>query len=323
MNFLTKSFLTVGILASSLNWANAQEVEGVLVLAHGSIMGHFASEYPRDKSQCQIVKEHLNAEHQWENAICAVIDELNRIKKTSIPVEVGFGMTTVESFQHGVDRLANSGMTKLRIIPLYVSTYSDVIREQKQIFGLQPITKTDHEHGRVVIPKSVTSVVYENALDDAEELSRALLQRARELSRNPQFEELILVGHGPVTSQDDTMWVRNFDIHNQRIQNELMKTGRHFSVVHSITVQDDAPADVRAQKTRALRQLVSQATQRGHRALILPVLIAPGSIENGILERLRGLTFDYAGHMLTPDPEITAWINNRIGSRFFLVEIPR
>ncbi len=300
---------TVGITAQ----AGAQEVEGVLVLAHGSIMGHLTEEYPREKSQCQIVKEHQAtlSEHRWENAICAVIDELNRIKKSPIPVEVGFGMTAVASFQHGVDRLVNSGMTKLRIIPLYISSYSDVIREQKEIFGLQPF-RDGHEHGRVVIPKAVTNVIYENALDDAIELSRALIQRARELARVPQYEELILVGHGPNRYDDDQMWVRNFNIHNQRIQDELMKTRSHFAVVHAITVQDDAPQDVREAKTRALRQLVAQATQRGHKALILPVLIAPGSIENGILARLRGLNFEYVGHMLTPDPEITAWVNNKI-----------
>lgn len=311
MNFLTKSILAFGILIS-FNFAYAQEAEGVLVLAHGSVMGHFNQDYPRDKSQCQIVREHQRlAEHQWENAICTVIDELNRIKKTPLAVEVGFGMTSVDSFQHAVDRLVNSGMTKLRIIPLYISTYSDVIREQKEIFGLQPFVD-GHEHGRVVLPKTVTKVIYENALDDAQELSNALLYRARELSRTPQFEELVLVGHGPQRYEDDLMWVRNFNTHNQRIQNELMKSGRHFAVVHAITVQDDAPTDVREQKTRALRQIVSQASQRGHRALILPVLIAPGSIEKGIVDRLRGLTFGYVGHMLTPDPEITSWVNNQI-----------
>lgn len=309
MKFLI-TVLFVSTLIGTTN-ARADEVEGVLVLAHGSIM-HLNEDFPRDKSQCQIVKEHQNlAEHQWENAICAVIEEINKIKKAAIPVEIGFGMTNVSSFQHGVDRLINSGMTKIRIIPLYISSYSDVIREQKEIFGLAKL-RDGHEHGKVVFPKSVTKVIYENALDDALEMSRALLQRAKELSRYPVREELILVGHGPQRADDDAMWVRNFNSHNQRIQDDLRKTNSHFMNVHAITVQDDAPTDVREAKTRALRQLVAQATQRGNRALILPVLIAPGSIESGILARLRGLDFGYVGHMLTPDPEITAWVLNQI-----------
>ncbi|OQW50436.1 MAG: hypothetical protein A4S09_01185 [Proteobacteria bacterium SG_bin7] len=311
MKFLTAILFTTTIVAT-MN-ASADDVEGVLVLAHGSMM-HLRGDFPRDKSQCQIVKEHQttnSSEHKWENAICAVVEEVNKIKKAAIPVEAAFGMTEVESFQHGVDRLVSSGMTKLRIIPLYISTYSGVIRQQKEIFGITKF-RGDHQHDKVVYPKAVTKVIYENALDDAIELSRVLLQRAKELSRYPQIEELILVGHGPVSYEDDAMWVRNFDIHNQRIQDELRKTNAHFNTVHAITVQDDAPNDVREAKTRALRQLVAQATQRGHRALILPVLIAPGSIENGILERLRGLNFDYVGHMLTPDPEMTTWIVNQI-----------
>jgi hypothetical protein len=307
-----KFLITVTTLLFFAFTANAQENEGVLVLAHGSVMDHLHGQFPPDKSQCQIVKEHQAhlAEHQWENAICAVIEEINKIKKINIPVEVGFGMTSVESFQHGVDRLAMAGMTKLRVIPLYISSYSDVIREQKEIFGINFTKRND----KIAYPKEVTRVLYESALDDAQELTNALLKRARELMRNPAYEELILVGHGPVKEADDQMWVQNFNTHNNRIQDELVKTREHFTAVHAITVQDDAPQDVRDAKTRALRQLVSQANQRRHRALILPVLIAPGSIEGGILARLRGLEFEYIGHMLTPDPEITNWLMNKIAS---------
>ncbi len=311
MKFLI-SVLFATTLVGSIN-ANADEVEGVLVLAHGSMMHGLNEDFPREKSQCQIVREHQGAaDHRWENAICDVVEEINKMKKAAIPVETAFGMTEVASFQHGVDRLVKSGMTKLRVIPLFISTYSDIIRQQKEIFGITKFGDDGHQHGKVVYPKSVVKVIYENALDDAMELSRILLQRAKELSRYPEIEELILVGHGPVKADDDAMWVKNFNVHNQRIQDELRKTNAHFNMVHAITVQDDAPTDIREAKTRALRQLVAQATQRGHRALILPVLIAPGSIEGGILERLRGLNFDYVGHMLTPDPEMTAWISNQI-----------
>lgn len=307
MKFLVAILLTTTLFGTIS--ASADDVEGVLVLAHGSMM-HLREEFPRDKTQCQIAKEH--GAGAWEKAICEVVEEINKMKKAVIPVEIAFGMTDVGSFQHGVDRLVNSGMTKIRVIPLFISSYSDIIRQQKEIFGVTKLRGDGHQHGKVIYPKSVTKVIFENALDDAPEMSRILLQRAKELSRYPQIEELILVGHGPVKADDDVMWVQNFNIHNQRIQEELRKSNAHFNIVHAITVQDDAPTDVREAKTRALRQLVAQAAQRGHKALILPVLIAPGSIEAGILARLRGLNFEYVGHMLSPDPEITAWIANQI-----------
>ena len=46
----------------------------------------------------------------------------------------------------------------------------------------------------------------------------------------------------------------------------------------------------------------------GRIALVVPVLIAPGGIEAGILERLAGLKFRYRGHMVGPDPRLADWV---------------
>lgn len=308
--FSLLSIFTAIVLAQHSSYA--QEAEGVLILAHGSVMGHFMGEYPSNKSQCEIVREHgnVNGQHQWENAICQVVDEVNRIKKVQIPVEVAFGMTTLESFQHAVDRLASAGMNKLRVIPLYISSHSDVIRIQREMFGVSSAAQGFRE--KVIIPKAVTKVIYEDALDQAEEMSRALITRAQEMSRNPYFEELILVGHGPLRFEDDQLWVRDFNVHGGRIQEYFEKGNGRFNAVHAITVQDDAPEDVREEKTRQLRRLVTEGIKRGNRVLVLPVLIARGSIENGIERRLRGLDYTFSRHMLTPDHNITAWINAKI-----------
>lgn len=296
-------------------FARTADLEGVLVLAHGSVLDHF-TDYPRDKSQCELIHEHISsntAPHQWESAICMVVDEVHKTKKAPVPVEVAFGMTNLESFQHAVDRLSAAGITRLRLVPLYVNSQSDVIRTQRYMFGIDNVAGLKGD--RVMIPKSVTKIIYENALDQSEELTDVLLRRSQELTVRPFEEELILVGHGPVKDSDDSVWVRDFNVHAERIQSTLAKSGRQFARVQSITLQDDASEEVRKAKTLALRRMVTEATKVGRKVLILPVLIASGGIENDLLMRLRGLNFAYVGHMICPDPAISQWIVKKVNGQ--------
>jgi hypothetical protein len=154
-------------------------------------------------------------------------------------------------------------------------------------------------------------VIFQGAMDQDIELTAVLAKRSQELSANPQKEEVILVAHGPVQQKDDDIWLRDLAVHGERIQGDRLKTQSHFFGIHAFTLKDDAPPEERDQRTKELRELVSQINARGNRPLILPVLVASGGIENGLLRRLEGLSFHYLGHMLAPDPELVQWIISR------------
>ncbi len=281
--------------------------EGILVLAHGTAMDHIAeNKYPPEKSQCEMVKEH--GDHKpWEATVCSVTEAV--AKKVQYPVETAFGMYSLDSFQHAVDRLAKSGIQTLRIIPLYVNSNSSVIRQQKYMFGL---LEQGLQIDKVILPKSVTNIIFTAALDQSEHLSYVIAKRAEELSSNHVKEEVIMVAHGPVDALDDEHWLRDLNIHAQRVQVERAKLGKPFFMIHPFTVKDDAPKEERDRKTKELRQLVQSIKTRGNKAHILPVLLAKGGIEKGILERLEGLEFHYVGNMLAPDDELVHWIESSI-----------
>lgn len=307
-----KKIVQIVILSLGVQ-SQAKASEGILVLAHGSAMDHLypsVGELPAEKSQCELINEHIKSggghDRTWELAICDVTNAA--AVELSMPLETAFGMFSLPSFQHAVNRLGNKQVETLKIIPFYVSSASGVIRKQKDMFG---VFNQLFEEGKVVLPKSISKVIYMGAMNQDIELTKILSHRAQELSADSKNEEVILVGHGPVSQSDDDIWLRDLKVHADRIQNERAQSKTEFSGIHPFTLKDDAPKEERDRRTKELRELVGKINLRGNRPLVLPVFVAPGGIEKGLLERLDGLNFHYLGHMLAPDPGLVRWIVNK------------
>jgi hypothetical protein len=211
-----------------------------------------------------------------------------------------------ESFQAGIDALAAAGSCEVVIIPFFVSSHSTVIRAQLYQFGLTGENPLPFDPGRVSIPTSVQRIRFRPALDNHRVLSEILRDRARELSFHSAREEVIFVAHGPVDDDDDKKWKADLGEHIQRIcQNSPENLP---CLMHPFTLQDDAPKKVRDQRTQELRGLIGEIERRGNSPLVVPVLLARGGIEGGLLTRLEGLRFRYSGHMLAPDSRLVEWL---------------
>lgn len=269
----------------TLTPSQAHATRGVLVIAHGK--GDHGHGIPAP-------------EGPWEKAVREAVESASQ--KLQEPVDLAFGMWSRSSFEKGVQRLEQRGATEIRVIPLFISSHSDVIRAQHYQFGLRPENPLPFEPGKIRLPSSITQVSFSPCLDDSAELGQILVARARELIQNPSAEEMILVAHGPLTDEDEELWFKDLSVHSQRI------TQAHGIPASALTVRDDAEEDIRNEMTRRLRAKVEAIRAQGKTALILPVLLAPGGIEAGILERLSGLSYRYSGHMISPDPLLSDWI---------------
>jgi hypothetical protein len=240
----------------------------------------------------------LSSKDVWEQEIHQVADHVRR--RTQLPVEVAFGMWNRANFQSGVNRLAAQGVTDLRVIPLFISSHSDVIRAQKYQFGFSNRNPLGFDPGRIRIPTTIKKVKMSKPLDRAPELSAILQSRVNQMKRNENHEELILVAHGPVADTDDQLWLADLSWHAHEIS--------FGSTKHVITVRDDADPSVRDKFSLRLRALVQGVHQRGRVPLVVPVLMSQGGIEQGIIERLKGLQYVYSGQTLLPDHRIADWV---------------
>lgn len=99
------------------------EKVGVLVLAHGG-------------------------SETWNQS---VLDATQSIKQ-KYPVEVAFGMALPQTIQEGIDNLESKGVTKIIVVPLFVSSHSFIIRQTEYLLRKRdvladPPVVMDHSSG--------------------------------------------------------------------------------------------------------------------------------------------------------------------------------
>lgn len=256
----------------------ATERVGVLIIAHGG-------------------------SNPWDSAVRRVV----RQARVRVPVHVAFGMGMhaheVRVFQDAVNRLQRKGIRRLLVVPLLVSSHSEVYRQFQYLFGV---------HHEAVWPAAGAALSLDvpaalgHGLDDDPLLAQILLDRARTLSRTPERETVILVSHGPNDDDENQQWLGGMKSFERFIQQE-----EKFHAVVSLTIRDDAPKAVKERAVRELREAVRRASEAG-RALVVPVLLAPGGIERKIPKLLAGLSYAWNGETILPDARIAEWLDRQI-----------
>ncbi len=273
---------------------------GILLLAHGGQAG-------------------------WNARVDALAAKVNATK----PTEVAFGMATRANIQGAVDRLVARGVTEIVAVPLFVSSWSSVIRSTEYLLGvrdeapaaLAAFARMSHgsghgekgadPHATHTAPaadgttpvKSPVPIRMTAALNDHPVVADILATRARSIGKNPSSESLIIVAHGPTEEEDNRRWLADMASLSRRLAAD-----ERFASVDYMTVRDDAPKPVWEKAKAELRAMVAKRTAEGRRVLIVPLLISFGGIEKGLRERLDGLTYTMADAALMPDDRLAGWV---------------
>ncbi|HAM40769.1 MAG TPA: hypothetical protein DDX89_04300 [Candidatus Omnitrophica bacterium] len=240
--------------------------------------------------------------NRWDGLVRKAVAQA----RLDVPVQVAFGMGMHQAegraFQDAVNRLQRRGIERLVVIPLLVSSHSEVFRQYAYLFGVQAVGEWNE-----VAPLQVkVPVVMGKALDDDALVAEMLLERAARLSRTPSEETVILVGHGPVSDEEASRWLEVMG----RLGEEVKSRGA-FAEVLSALLRDDAPAPIKEEASRRFREAVRQAGEQ-RRALVVPLLIASGGIEQKIPKLLSGLPYAYDGEALLPNPKLSRWIARQV-----------
>jgi hypothetical protein len=156
--------------------------------------------------------------------------------------------------------------------------------------------------------KSPVPIRMVEALNRHQLVGAILIDRAREISRSPESEAVIIVAHGPVPDADNQKWLADMQVLARQ-----MDDATAFAAVEYLTVRDDAPKPIRDAAAAELRARVEQQSGQGRRVLVVPPLLSYGGIEQGIRKRLDGLTYVMAERALMPDDRLVEWV--RLSSR--------
>jgi sirohydrochlorin cobaltochelatase len=232
------------------------------------------------------------------------------------PIEVSFLMGPEAQrtrFQDAVSRLLNQGAKEIAVVPLLVSSHSGHYEQVRYLSRLtDSLDAVMHEHlhhGGIDRAPEGVPIRVRAALDDSPELARVLTHRAKEAEPQPAGKALMLVGHGPNSAEDYASWMKNL-----RVVADSVKKWSGFRDVRVELVREDAPAHVRAEAVRRLRELISmQAELTGGPVTVIPILVSKGGISRSrVMQDLAGLPFKYSGDAIMPHPAIAEWIARRI-----------
>ncbi len=293
------AFVVLNLILVNCSFALITEKVGVLILAHG---GRHSS---------------------WDETVNNATEALKR----SYLVEVAFGMANPKSMQAGIDKLESQGATKIVVVPLFISSYSPIIRQNEYLLGLResladppllmPGMGADNSTAGMAMGASSemsmqplrfkAEIILTKPLDAHPLVAEILHERIAELSANPANETILIVAHGPNKEEDNRNWVKTMEKLTDQIREKQQRKGARFKQIFALTVRDDADTAVYEQAKEHLRTLVYQAGKDGD-VIVIPLLLAQGGVEARYVKRLTGLAYKWSGKTLLPHPNITRFI---------------
>jgi len=242
---------------------------------------------------------------QWDSTV------KKAVKKADIPYphRIFFGMGDMpheqRELQDAVASLESGGAHTIVVVPLLISSYSEVARQWKYLLGVG--VQPGFNNVPLFPIEKHSTIQFMEPLNDSVVVSEILLDRAHEISSDPAKESVIIVAHGPNDDADNARWSQTI----QTIGAHIKERGGYKSV-EGFTLRDDAPQAVRSQAIHELRNRIEAIDQAGNRALVVSLLLAPGGIEHKIELELRGLSYAFNTKTLLPDSRISEWIRSQI-----------
>ena len=263
---------------------------------------------------------------EWNDGVLAVVEPL----RDDHPVEVAFGMADAVSIQAAVRKLESRGVRRIGVVRMFISGESWYERTE-QILGLQPgapdapapTPSAGHEHhgadhaadhgashgghgGHSMefwqIDTESSFALTVEGLAEAEASAVILADRARDLSRDPEREAVLILAHGPGDDAENERWIAQIDARADAVR------ALAFADVAVMTLREDWP-DKRADAERRIRDYVQDAAARGLTPIVIPFRVQGFGPYAQVLE---GLEYVSDGQGLVPHPEVTRWTEEQV-----------
>jgi len=218
-------------------------------------------------------------------------------------VSYGMAMMTSSHIQSAVDDLVAAGVETIVVIPTAYTEESKLTRQWKYIFGQYD------EASWLEVPRVNTDAkaLIARPISESPIIASIMLDFALEMSTDPENEILIVVSHGPDDIEENKRELAILEDHA-----EILRQDSNFSAIKVITLQDDAPREIRAANVAKYRGWVEAATAEGKRVLVVSNLITTGSVQAKIRKDLSGLTYQFNSKGLMLHPAFGDWIQTTV-----------
>ena len=216
----------------------------------------------------------------------------------------GMSMMMSDHIQLAIDILEAAGAETIVVVPMVSTKYNTMMRQWEYIFGLQD----EAPYASVPQVHSNAKILFASPPGDDPVVAEILIDHALEISTNPQKEAVIIAAHGPSFAAD-----------NEKVLAELenlakiIKEDSDFAEVRAITLQDDAPPEIRDANVAKLRAMVEDADKRGLNVLVVTNLIGTRTIQSKLRKDLQGLDYTFSKKGLAEHPNfVDEWLGETI-----------
>jgi len=216
----------------------------------------------------------------------------------------GMAMMTSDHIQSAVTALEDAGAETIIVLPTTTADNSTLVRQWDYIFG-----KID-QSAYLDVPRvqSEARLIWSDTPTGHPIMASIMLDYARELSKNPANELVIIMGHGPQSKEDNEKELEILSRHA-----EYLKREGGFMDVKFGNVQDDSPKALRAANVAMIRGWAQAALDEGHDVIAVSTALTYSGVVGRMQRDVEGVAiFNDKG--LMEHPRFAQWIDQVVAS---------
>ena len=272
--------LSMEMMGSNYEWylseANVSGDQGLLLLMHGF----------RERGDAAFKKDMQPMASIFPTAMAA-----------------GMSMMMSDHIQWGVKDLEAAGVKTIVVVPIVSTKYNTMMRQWEYIFGEYP----EPSYASVARVQSDAQILIADPPGDDPLMAEILLDHAMDISEDPGKEVVIIAAHGPSFDDDNQKVLAELDI-----LAKIVREDGDFADVMAITMQDDAPSEIRERNVAKLRSMVEGATADGKQVLIVTNLIGTRTIQAKLRDDLKGLDYRFNKNGIVSHDNFMKWMGEAV-----------
>jgi len=295
----------------SLSKYDKISANGLGVLPHKNVGFWFRKEanrrLPLRDDEIGVVLMPHGADFNWNETIRKNLSPLLKRYK----IEYAFSMADPKVMDKAVKKLEARGARAITVVRIF-SLAASFREKTEYILGLNHHYRRGGHTMRIASPALLSTV---GGTERDPLLAQVLLERAKELSKDPEKETVILLAHGTDSEERNQHWMENL----AALADEMRENGgSKFRKIQYHTWREDW-ADKREIAIKRIRRMIEEANNDGGIAIIVPERTAG---RGGGEKYFEGLSYRYATGF-SPHPNFTRWIEKQIeaGKKILRAEI--
>ena len=215
----------------------------------------------------------------------------------------GMSMMMSDHIQWGVKDLEAAGAKTIVVVPIVSTRYNTMMRQWEYIFGRQD----KPAYASVAQVQTDAQILIASPPGDDPLVAEILLDFAMEISESPAKEVVIIAAHGPTFEEDNQKVLKELDNLAQIVDED-----GDFAAVMAITLQDDAPPDIRDRNVAKLRAMVEGANARDQQVLVVTNLIGTRTIQSKLRSDLKGLDYKFNKKGIVAHTNFMKWMGEAV-----------